>query len=169
MTRLLRLCDLLALGALAALLAVVAASVAGRALYDASGRAVNLMIPGAIELGRHALMVVVLAALPRAAAMGMVRVDLLVELLPPWLAGWLDRMWALAIAGFGGAAGWLLLAEAARQVSRGDATQDLALPLWPFTGFAGLMLWALAATGLWLAARGHCRGQRRGQHGESSA
>jgi TRAP-type C4-dicarboxylate transport system permease small subunit len=154
MTRLLRLCDGIALTALALLFGVVAANIAGRALFDATGQAVNLMIPGAIELSRYALMVLVLAALPRAAEAGMVRVDLIIEHLPPALAGALERLWGLAIAAFGGAAGWLLLAEAWRQAGRGDATQDLELPLWPFTGIAGLALAALALTGLWLAARG---------------
>jgi hypothetical protein len=42
---LLRLCDAIALVALAVLFGVVAVSVLGRALFDATGHAVNLMIP----------------------------------------------------------------------------------------------------------------------------
>lgn len=154
MTRLLRLCDAIALAALAGLFGVVAVNVLGRALFDATGQAVNLMIPGAIELSRYALMVLVFSSLPRAAETGMVRVDLLLERLPPVLAGLLDRVWALATAAFGGAAGWLLVDEALLQGRRGDATQDLEIPLWLFTGFAGLMAAALALTGCWLALRG---------------
>ncbi len=154
MTRLLRLCDAIALIALAVLFGVVAVNVLGRALFDATGNAVNLMIPGAIELSRYALMVLVFASLPRAAEAGMVRVDLLIEHLPPRLAGLFDRLWALVIAAFGAAAGWLLIDEALVQVGRGDATQDLEMPLWLFTGFAGLAAAALALTGLWLALRG---------------
>ena len=154
MHRLLRLCDGTALVALALLFAVVAVNVIGRAVYDHTGHALNLMIPGAIEISRYALMVAVLASLPRAAEMGMVRVDMLIERLPGFLARLLDRLWALATAAFGAAAGWLLLEEAALQVGRGDATQDLELPMWLLTGFAGLALSALALTGLWLAVRG---------------
>ena len=95
---LLRLCDTIALIALAVLFGVVAVNVLGRALFDATGHAVNLMIPGAIELSRYALMVLVFASLPRAAEVGMVRVDLLIEHLPPRLSGLLDRLWALVIA-----------------------------------------------------------------------
>lgn len=153
MTRLLSFCDAIALAALAALFGVVAVNVIGRALFDATGQAVNLMIPGAIEISRYALMVTVLAALPRAAEKGMVRVDLLIERLPAALSGLLDRLWAMAIAGFGGAAAWLLIREAALQVTRGDATQDLELPLWLFTGYAGLALAVLGVTGLWMALR----------------
>jgi len=152
--RLLRLCDAVALTAVAVLFGVVAVNVIGRALFDVSGQLINIMIPGAIEISRYALMVAVMASLPRAAEAGMVRVDLLVERLPPRLVGLLDRLWFLAISAFGAAAGWLLLTEARLQVTRGDATQDLEIPMWLFTGFAGLALAVLALTGLWLALRG---------------
>ena len=161
MKPLLRLCDGIALIGLAMLFGVVAVNVIGRALFDISGQAVNVMIPGAIELSRYALMVLVFASMPRAAEAGMVRVDLLVDRLPPILAGLLDRLWGLAIAAFGGAAGWLLIDDALLQVGRGDATQDLEIPLWLFTGFAGLMAVALALTGLWLALRRNHRGSDR--------
>ena len=161
MKPLLRLCDVIALIGLAVLFGVVAVNVIGRALFDASGQAVNVMIPGAIELSRYALMVLVFASLPRAAEAGMVRVDLLVERLPPVLAGVFDRLWGLAIAAFGAAAGWLLIDDALLQAGRGDATQDLEVPLWLFTGFAGLMAVALALTGLWLALRRDHQGSDR--------
>jgi TRAP-type C4-dicarboxylate transport system permease small subunit len=151
--RLLRLCDAIALTAVAALFGVVAVNVIARSLFDITGQSVNMMIPGAIEISRYALLVAVMASLPRAAESGMVRVDLLLEHLPPRLAGLLDRLWYLATAAFGAAASWLLLAEARLQVSRGDASQDLEIPMWLFTGFAGLALAALALTGLWLALR----------------
>ena len=80
MKPLLRLCDTVALIALALLFGVVAVNVLGRALFDATGQSLNLMIPGAIELSRYALMVLVFASLPRASEAGMVRVDLLIEL-----------------------------------------------------------------------------------------
>ena len=73
------------------------------------------------------------------------------------LAGLLERLWALVIAAFGAAAGWLLIGDARVQIGRGDVTQDLELPLWLFTGFAGLAAAALALTGLWLAWRGKHR------------
>jgi TRAP-type C4-dicarboxylate transport system permease small subunit len=150
---LLRLCDVIALIALAMLFGVVAVNVLGRALFDATDQSLNLMIPGAIELSRYALMMLVFASLPRAAEAGMVRVDLLIDRLPPRLSRFLDSLWGLAIAAFGGAAGWLLIDDAWLQARRGDSTQDLEMPLWLFTGFAGLMAAALALTGLWLAFR----------------
>ena len=153
MTRLIRLCDAVASAALAVLLAVVAVNIAARALFDATGQAVSLMIPGAIELSRYALMVLVFAALPRAAEAGMVRVDLVLEHLPPALRRALERLWSLAIAAFGGAAGWLLIGKARLEAARGDVTQDLELPMWLFTGFAGVAAWILCLTGLWLALR----------------
>ncbi|MFQ5566404.1 MAG: TRAP transporter small permease [Paracoccaceae bacterium] len=159
MKSLLRLCDAIALIALAVLFGVVAVNILGRALFDATGHAVNLMIPGAIELSRYSLMVLVFASLPRAAETGIVRVDLLIGHLPPRLAGPLDRLWALVIATFGAAAGWLLIDKALVQAGRGDATQDLEMPLWLFTGTAGLAAAALALTGLWLALRPRAHGR----------
>lgn len=161
MKQLLRLFDVIALIGLAILFGVVAVNVIGRALFDATGQIVNVMIPGAIELSRYSLLVLVLASLPRAAEAGMVRVDLLIERLPPVLADLLDRLWALAIAAFGGAAGWLLIDKALLQMGRGDATQDLGIPLWLFTGFAGLAAAALALTGVCLALHGASRGSDR--------
>jgi len=155
---LLRLCDAIALAALAVLFGVVAVNVLGRALFDATGHTVNLMIPGAIELSRYSLLVLVFASLPRAAEVGMVRVDLLIEHLPPGLARLPDRLWALVIAAFRAATGWPLLPDALVPAGRGDPTQALGLPLWLFTGFAGLAAAALALTGLWLALRPRGRG-----------
>lgn len=153
MHRLIRLCDAVAVTAVAVLFCVVAVNVVARTLFDITGQSVNLMIPGAIEISRYALMVTVMASLPRAAEAGMVRVDLLIARLPPQLAGLLDRLWYLLTSAFGAAAGWLLLTDAALQMTRGDATQDLEMPMWLFTGFAGIALAALAVTGLWLALR----------------
>ena len=150
---LLRVCDGMALGALAVMFAVVATNVLARAVFDYSGQAVNFIIPGAIEISRYALMVTVLASLPRAAEAGMVRVDMLIERLPTAFAGALERLWSLVIAAFGGVTGWLLLDEALLQRGRGDATQDLEMPLWLFTGFAGCALVVLGLTGLWLVLR----------------
>jgi hypothetical protein len=59
----------------------------------------------------------------------------------------------LVIAAFGAAAAWLLIDDALLQMTRGDATQDLGLPMWLLTGFAGLAMASLALTGLWLASR----------------
>lgn len=145
-------CDAIAVAALALMFAVVATNVLARAAFDYSGQTVNFIVPGAIEISRYALMVTVLASLPRGAAAGMVRVDLLIERLPRLLGGMLERLWFLAIAAFGGVTGWLLIDEALLQRSRGDATQDLEMPLWLFTGFAGIALGVLGLTGLWLAA-----------------
>lgn len=163
MTRLLRLSDAIAAAALALLLAVVAVNVAARALFDATGQAVNLMIPGAIELSRYALMILVFAALPRSAEAGMVRVDLLIERLPRLLRRPLERLWSLAIAAFGGAAAWLLTEKALLEARRGDVTQDLEIPMYLLTGFAGIAAALLCLTGLWLALRGGPKpGSKRG-------
>ncbi|GMG83296.1 hypothetical protein LNKW23_25090 [Paralimibaculum aggregatum] len=145
---LLRGCDGLAMLAAALLLAVVAGAILARLLFDLTGGAVNVLLSGAIELSRYALLVTVLAALPGALASGLVRVDLLIERLPAGLAALLERLWHLLAAAIGGVALWRLAIKAADQAARGDLTQDLGLPLWPVTAFAAAALGIFALTGL---------------------
>lgn len=149
MTRLLRLCDGLAMVGLAILLAVVAGAILGRLIFDLTGGALDLQVPGAIELSRYALLVLIVSALPGAAARGLVRVDLLIGRLPPSLSRSLDRLWHACVCGIGGICAWLLALEALRQADRGDTTQDLGWPLWIFTGYAAMGCAMLALVGLW--------------------
>jgi len=138
MTHILRAAHLVALVAAGLLFATVALSVAARALFDLTGGAVNLLIPGAIEISTYALMVMVFAALPGAAVVGLVRVDILIHRLPDRMADLLERAWGAVTAGFGLILVWLLAEESWLQAGRGDVTQDLELPLWPLSAVAAL-------------------------------
>jgi TRAP-type C4-dicarboxylate transport system permease small subunit len=133
--------------ALLALLGVVAGAILARLLHDLSGGAVDLLIPGAVELSRLALLVLVFAALPGALMRGLVRVDLLAGRLPARPARALERLWAALALGLGGLLAWRLGAEALAQRASGEATQDLALPLWAFgaVAAAAALLFALVA------------------------
>lgn len=148
--------DAIATVALVGLVAVVAGSIAGRALFDLSGGAVNLLVPGAIELSGLLLLVVVVAALPGAALRGLTRVDVLLDALPRRLASVLEGLWAAVLSVLSVALAWLLAARAWREVTGGHVSQDLVLPLWPFTIFAALaaVLLALAALSRLIAAAG---------------
>jgi len=148
--RLIRLADGLAALALAGLVAAVAGGVAGRVAADLTGGAVDLQIPGAVELARLALLILVFAALPRAFRTGLIRVDVLADRLPRSLARTLARVWSVLAAAFGGLLAWRYAAQAWAEAGRGDATQDLALPLWPFSAAGAVsaalvLLVALAA------------------------
>lgn len=142
LARLLGVTDFLSRLGLASLLGVVAWTVAGRAIHGATGGAVELILPGAIELASHALMITILGALPRAAVGGLVRVEILAARLPRAAARGLERAWAAGFGLFAAIVAALLADEARLQWSRGDATQDLALPLGAVTG------WAAAAAAL---------------------
>jgi len=144
----LALADALAALAALCLLGIVAGAILGRLLFDLTGGALDATLPGAIELARFSLMGLVVSALPGAAARGLVRVDLLADRLPPRLAGGLERLWGLGLAAFGGLCAWLLGDDAALQLARGDATQDLRMPLWPFTAYAALGFAGLGLVGL---------------------
>ncbi|MGQ9365600.1 TRAP transporter small permease [Azospirillum sp. ST 5-10] len=153
MERVIRLFDGIAFAATVAMLAVVVESVAARALFDATGGEINLIVPGAIELASYFLLILVFAALPRAALGGLVSVDLLVGALPGWLRRALERTWDLALAAFGGILAWLFGEKTLTMAARGDATQDLEVPLYLIYGTLTLFCLGLAATGVWLALR----------------
>lgn len=150
-SRLLRLTDTVAVAALAVLLATVAAAILGRLLFDLSGGRIDLAPSGAIELSRLALLVLVLAALPGAAARGLVRVELVVQSLPAPLAGALERLWHGLVAVLAAMLAWLLAGRALDEFGRGDVSQDLGFALWPFSAFAALAALALALVAAWRA------------------
>ncbi|MCL5775751.1 TRAP transporter small permease [Limibaculum sp. FT325] len=151
---LLRVTDALARLGLVALLGVVAWTVLGRAVFGATGGAVDPILPGGIELASHALMVTILCALPRAAVGGLVRVEILAARLPRRLARGLERLWAAGFGLFAATVAVLLGGEARLQLARGDATQDLALPLGYVTGGAAVAAGLIALAALVHAARG---------------
>jgi TRAP-type C4-dicarboxylate transport system permease small subunit len=154
MGAILRAAEAVAALALAGLVAVVAGAILGRIAYDLSGGALDLLLPGAIELARYALFVLVLSALPGALAAGLVRVEILAERFPPAIGRALERLWALAAAAIGGVAAWRFGARALREAEGGLVSQDLGLPLWPLSAYAAAALALFALTGLALAIRG---------------
>ncbi len=137
--------DRLALGATLILLFIVSFNILARLLHDLTGGSLNLMIPGAIELSRYALLFIVFSALPHASISGMVRVDLLSQRLPSRLARFLDRLWLLFMAAFSLVLSWLFMQKALLTFTRGDATQDLQMPLFYFYAWISI---ASAATTL---------------------
>ncbi|MEM7500026.1 MAG: TRAP transporter small permease subunit [Pseudomonadota bacterium] len=140
--------------ALALLLGVVAGSVAARALYDATAGAMNLLVPGAIELSGLSLTLMVFAALPGAALRGLARVDIVLERLPVPARRQLERLWFVVLALAAGLLAWLLLARARLELAAGHVSQDLGWSLWPFTAFAALAATLLMLAALWRALGG---------------
>lgn len=134
--------------ALAAMLAVVAGSILGRVAFDLTRGAVDLQIPGAIEIARYALLVTVMAALPGALARGLIRVEILADRLPRRVRALLARAWAALALAWAGVLAWRLGAAALLEAGRGDATQDLGAPLWPLTALAAASAGLLALTAL---------------------
>ena len=126
------------------LLVVVAFNIIARQLYDLTGGSLNLMIPGAIELSRYSLLLLVFAALPRAASGKMVRVELLAKRLPGAVQKMLNSLWLVLMAVFCAMLFWLFSQQAWLTFHRGDATQDLQLPLFYF--YALISLACLAST-----------------------
>ena len=131
-----QICLGVAIAATFALFAVVAFNIVGRALFDATGGDLNLMIFGAIELSQYALMISIFAAIPAMLGTGLIRVDIVSQNFPHWLQKSLDRIWLSLIALFAAVLALAFLDLAWTALSRGDETQDLRLPLWPFYAIA---------------------------------
>lgn len=133
-----KICLFFAILSTVLLFAVVAFNIIGRAIFDASGGDVNLMIFGAIELSQYALMVSVFTAIPAMLGTGLIKVDILSKQFPPWLQKTADRFWFLLIAIFAAILTYSFFEFAQTSIERGDQTQDLRWPLWPFYGAATL-------------------------------
>jgi len=130
--RVIRLFDAFSLGITLLLLLIVAFNIAARAIFDLSSGSINLMIPGAIELSRYALLLIIFAALPRASTQGMVSVDLLSNRFSASIQKNLTHFWLLLMAAFMAILVWLFTHKALLTFSRGDASQDLEMPLFYF-------------------------------------
>lgn len=154
MSALLRVADGLAMAGVGALLAVVAGAILARLAQEASGGALNIALPGHVELARHALMVAMLSALPGAAARGLVRVDLLTSALAPRAARALDRLWALLLAAVALAGAWRLAGAGTDAFAAGEVSQVLGYPLWPLFAHGAAALAMLARVGLAQAVAG---------------
>ena len=126
------------------LLFVVAFNIIARQIYDLTGGNIRLMLPGAIELSRYTLLLLVFAALPRATTQGMVKVDLLSRKLPAAWQTFLNKLWLLLMAMVTAILTWLFSHKAWLTFYRGDATQDLELPLLYF--YVLISLASLATT-----------------------
>ena len=111
------------------LLAIVAINIIARPLYGISNGSINLMIPGGIELSKYTLLLIVFSTLPRASISGMVRVDILSNRLPTSMAQLLDKLWLILMGCFFIALFWLFSNKAILSFNRGDASQDLQIPL----------------------------------------
>ena len=120
------------------LLGIVAFNILARSIFNISAGNINMMIPGAIELSQYTLLLIIFAALPRASSQGMVRVDLISNHLPSSLSHLLNKLWLLLMAIFSGSLVWLFFNKALLTFNRGDATQDLQMPLFYFYSLIGV-------------------------------
>ena len=123
-------CEAIAITAILSLFFVVAVNILMRGVFDATGSAVNLMIPGAIELASHALLVAVFAALPAGLENGLIRVDVLTGSMPDGVRTLLDRFWFLVLFLFALALVRLFAEQALVTYAQGEVTQDWGIPLW---------------------------------------
>ncbi|MET4806882.1 TRAP transporter small permease [Limibacillus sp. MBR-115] len=155
MPRLVAISVALSSAALGFLLLVVAASILARILYDSSGGAIDLLIPGAIEAASYALLVLIFAALPLAAGEGLIRVEFLTARLPLALRQFMDRLWLILAGCVGGLMAWNFAWETLTALQRGDATQDMQIPLFLFYGFITITSAAFALAAVLRAVTRH--------------
>ncbi|WP_346891571.1 TRAP transporter small permease [uncultured Roseibium sp.] len=123
-------CEAVAITAILGLFLVVAVNIFMRALFDASGSEINLMIPGAVELASYALLIAVFAALPAGLENGLIRVDVLTGLMPDALQSFLNRFWFVVLFLFALSLAWLFADQVMVTREQGEVTQDWGIPLW---------------------------------------
>lgn len=133
--------------ALVALMGVVVVGVVTRALFTVSGGGLPIMVPGGIELATLGLTALVYASLPGAVMRSGVVVGVFTDRLGWRIKGALAGLYALVYAAGGAVLAARYAAKAGIMEARGDATQDLLIPLWWV--YAGL---AVACAGLALTA-----------------
>lgn len=134
--------------ALVFLLLNVAGTIVVRILHALTGGAVNLIWRGSIELAVLALTVIVFASMHRAFVAGAIRVDLFTESLSAGLKCAIDAAFGVLYALFAAAMAWRFGHATATTHARGDATQDLLVPLFYIYGFLTVASVALAAVAL---------------------
>lgn len=158
----------LAGAALIFMLLNVVGTIVARVIHTLTDGAVNLIWGGSIELAVLALTVVVFAALHRAFIAGAIRVELFTEFLPERAKRIIDCVFGLVYGLFAAAMAWRFSHAAATTFARGDATQDLLLPLFYIYGFLAAasatlsvvaIAWSLAAM---LGKTGHGAAERSG-------
>ncbi|HIO96887.1 MAG TPA: TRAP transporter small permease [Leucothrix sp.] len=158
---LLKIFDSIALASTLFLLVVVAFNIIARQVHDVSNGNINFMIQGAVELSKYALLIIVFSALPRAITQGMVRVDLLSERFPQAFRHFLNKLWLILIAGFTSILVWLFSQKALLTFSRGDATQDLQIPLFYIYSFISLACMATTIACLYKISQGTTQKETR--------
>lgn len=147
-----------AFNALAALAIVfmmlnVAGTVIMRIVHAVTGGAVNLIWQGSIEMAVLSLTVVVFAALHGAFLVGAIKVDIFTEWLPPAVQRVVDGLYGLLYAAFAGVMTWRFYQATATTFERGDATQDLLMPLFYIYAFLTVACAALTVVAtLWSVA-----------------
>ncbi|GAA6202751.1 hypothetical protein NBRC116599_39770 [Aquicoccus sp. SU-CL01552] len=127
---------------------VVGFNVLARIIFDATDTAVNLMIPGAIEQVSYLLGLIALAALSASMAKGMIAVDFLVGRLPELWQALVARLWFIGILAFALVLCWLFYEDMLATFARGEATQDLRLPMFIIHGLYAVECLALAVIAL---------------------
>ena len=123
-------CQTIAITAILGLFFVVAVNIFMRAVFDATGSQVNLMIPGTIELASYALLIAVFAALPAGVENGMIRVDVLTGLMPDGVQTLLNRLWFFVLFVFALALVWLFGNQVLVTRAQAEVSQDWGIPLW---------------------------------------
>lgn len=144
----------LAASAVVFLMLNVAGTVVARTIQSVTGGAVNLIWSGSIEMAVLALTVVVFASLHRSFIVGAIKVDIFTQSLPRPVRRVVDGLFGLIYAAFAAAMAWRFSHATATTFERGDATQDLTIPMFYIYAFLTVAAAALAiVAGIWSGAQ----------------
>ncbi len=134
----------LAGAALVFMLLNVVGTIVARIVQALTGGAVNLIWRGSYELAVLALTVVVFASLHRAFVVGSIRIELFTDFMPQAVKRVIDAVFGLIYGAFAAAMTWRFAHAVVVTHERGDATQDLLLPLYWIYLFLAIASGALA-------------------------
>lgn len=138
----------LAGAALVFLLLNVTGTIVARVIHALTGGAVNLIWRGSIELATLALTVIVFASLHRAFVVGAIRIELFTDFMPDRAKRLIDGLFGLVYGAFAAAMTWRFAHAGAVTYARGDATQDLLMPLHYIYTFLSIASAALAVVAI---------------------
>ncbi|WP_074647072.1 TRAP transporter small permease [Thalassovita gelatinovora] len=141
-------CLLIAVLCLLYMVFVVGFNVLARIIFDFSDTAINLMIPGAIEQVSYLLGIIALAALSASMAQGMIAVDFVIGRLPSRWQSLAARFWFVGIFAFALVLCSLFYEDMIATFARGEATQDLRIPMFLIYGLYAVECLALAVVAL---------------------
>lgn len=148
---------------LLAIMVCVVLDVAARAIFSATGGAIDLTFPGGIELVKYGLLFAILLAFPYAIDKGQLIVDLFTQKMSPTTIVRIDSFYTMVFGVFGGLLCWRFVDAWHNAQMSQELTQDLLIPLSNIYFLATIPLGLMALRGVSVGLAGLATGKEASQ------